>query len=811
MTSPLSDDERALLARRIDDFRNERFRGPLADWGPFLTGLNAGLRREALVALIANDLQVRWEGGERPLVEEYVVRFSELGPIDRFPAQLIVEEFRCRRTTGDAYDPAHYRKRFPVQFPEIQGQLETAAAASSTQGPPRWRKPSSVLRPAERRPRNRLPSPPRWCRVRRKRPGRCFSRCGHRSVPDRRRSSIADEYEYIRLLGRGVFGEVWLAKKRTSGIEKAIKVLMQPVEKDAGQRELRSLELIKNQRHPYLLSTEDFWVIDQRLHIVMELAECTLRNRLESCRAAGYPGIPEIELLGYIREAADGLDFLHSRHIVHRDVKPDNILILNGHAKVADFGLAWQQDQLQAPMKTFAGTPAYMAPEVWGKEGGPASDQYSLAVTYIEMRQGRPPFQGRQIEEMMSAHLDGAHAFEPFVQEEEREALTRALARCPEDRYPTCSAFIEELSLVMGVSRPGSGTRTYSGIVAATRRSQTAVETRADLKSNETILKTQAPTIAQALPPTRKKTKVAILAAVGIVAAAGGIWAAFGRGNGSTNGAASAGDGTSTKPATLADLQPGQTTDPQPGKTNELANQPILPARAHPDPSARIEGLVDRRRVYDWIVIPVAGEDVRFRLISGGQPPRPIAPFYMMESKVWNNLFRAGKALVPVASEQNGPDAPVTSVTVEEAANFARDVLGGKLPAPDEWDLAAGLYSERTRDEITRADGRPRVLLAKPEPTHGINVGTDLNRVGLRDMAGNGREWTRKLLMEKGERDIGDAPLVASDRVILRGRSYTFSRGLTFSILDYEQTNPQTQFATARSPYTSFRVVIPLK
>ncbi len=91
-----------------------------------------------------------------------------------------------------------------------------------------------------------------------------------------------------------------------------------------------------------------------------------------------------------------------------------------------------------------------------------------------------------------------------------------------------------------------------------------------------------------------------------------------------------------------------------------------------------------------------------------------------------------------------------------------------------------------------------------------MNAGTDINHFGLRDMAGNGREWTRMILMGAGEREIGPAPLTATDRIILRGWGYTLSRGLTFDMLKYEQTTPWAQFATVRSPYTSFRVKIPL-
>ncbi len=153
------------------------------------------------------------------------------------------------------------------------------------------------------------------------------------------------------------------SRKKPSGIEKAIKILLQAADRDAAQREFKSLELIKNLRHPYLLATEDFWIANNRLHVVMELADGTLRGRLKQHQADGLLGIPLEELFRYVSEAAEGLDYLHEQHITHRDVKPDNILLLHGHAKVADFGLARRQEQ-QTEAMSLAGTPAYMAPEV---------------------------------------------------------------------------------------------------------------------------------------------------------------------------------------------------------------------------------------------------------------------------------------------------------------------------------------------------------------------------------------------------------------------------------------------------------------
>ena len=204
------------------------------------------MRVPVLTELVILDLIHRWEHKERPEVEEYVARFPELGPIDKVPAQIIVEECRCRAKAGERYEVSRYRDRFPVQFPLIEKELNDV-------------KTSTVRGGGSGTVAGSVPA----------------AQSG--SVPSM--GSNADQYEMVSMLGRGVFGEVWLARKRTSGIEKAIKIVTQPADKEAAQRERRALELIKNLRHPYLLATEDFWVADHRLHIVMELADCTLRNR----------------------------------------------------------------------------------------------------------------------------------------------------------------------------------------------------------------------------------------------------------------------------------------------------------------------------------------------------------------------------------------------------------------------------------------------------------------------------------------------------------------------------------------------------
>jgi hypothetical protein len=804
MSSPLSDDERAQLSVRADEFHAALLRGVGSDWGPFLEGLPERMRRPVLVELVIIELIHRWEHRERPELEEYVARFPELGPIESVPHQLIVEEYRCRVKAGERYNIDRYRDRFPAQYPLIEKDLQgirTSTVGDAASGT------------------------------------RVTETGGAESGAAAGLGSAAEQYEMVKPLGRGVFGEVWLARKKTSGIEKAIKIVTQSEEKESSRRERRALELIKNLRHPYLLATEDFWISEHRLHIVMELADCTLRNRLEACREAGYHGIPEGELLGYIREAAEGLDFLHVKHVIHRDVKPDNILILHGHAKVADFGLAWQQDKTLAPMQTFAGTPAYMAPEIWGKEGGPGSDLYALAVTYVEMRQGRPPFKSLPIHEMMFAHLDGILDFEPFVREEEKAVLVKAMARMPEDRHATCMEFVSELSVALGLSVvPRSGVMSVPGsrVIAAPGSGQWrgGYDSGGSIAAGTVVghgthggggsgTVTELPRVPSPapVPPGTRRTKhrpfATLLAAaltlvlVGLLAAT--AWLLFGNGTtATTSGTTDTGVGGAEH--TLP-TPPPKTTQKD---TKQLSPDPVvLPhAKAGPAPNAKVQTLADGRRVYDWVVIPVGDEQVRFRLITPvGGPGVAMAAFYIMESKVWNGLYRSGGATPSAESEKNGPDAPVTGITADEAAIFARTVFGGILPTPTEWDHAAGLFVVTDRETVQRLGGQPRVRIAKPENTHGPNAGSDVSEFGLRDMAGNGREWTRSIQTKPDEpiREVtGDPPLAAKDSVILRGRNFTLSTGLTFSTLRYEQTTPQRQFASARSPYTSFRVIIPL-
>jgi formylglycine-generating enzyme required for sulfatase activity len=261
---------------------------------------------------------------------------------------------------------------------------------------------------------------------------------GNRYLP------VGGGYRLLRPLGRGQFGEVWQAEA-PGGVEVAVKIISRSLTEKETQRELRILQSIRRLRHHNLLGLQAFFPLDDRLVIVLELADGSLKGRLEECRNAGRDGIPPDELLAYTRETAEALDYLHSHKLHHRDIKPDNLLLLGNHVKVADLGLARLLDKHLLETASNAGTPLYTAPEVWKGQLSLHSDQYSLAVTYAYLRLGRPPYHCANAAQAMFAHLMGEPDLSP-LDDAEKQALLRGLAKEPLKRYETCADFVEALT-----------------------------------------------------------------------------------------------------------------------------------------------------------------------------------------------------------------------------------------------------------------------------------------------------------------------------------------------------------------------------
>ncbi len=250
-------------------------------------------------------------------------------------------------------------------------------------------------------------------------------------------------YTLRKRLGAGGYGEVWLADA-PGGLQKAIKLIYGSVDDSRAANELRSLERIRSVHHPFLLSLERIEIIDGKVIIVTELAESSLLDRFQNSRRQGSPGIPRNELLEFMRDSADALDFLAQKHsLQHLDVKPGNLLIIANHIKVADFGLV---KDLHDPNQSLVNglTPTYSAPEVFDGRPDFRSDQYSLAIVYMEMLTGRVPFNGRNPGELARQHLSQAPVLEPLPPAD-RSIVMRALSKNPLDRYATCRQFVDQL------------------------------------------------------------------------------------------------------------------------------------------------------------------------------------------------------------------------------------------------------------------------------------------------------------------------------------------------------------------------------
>jgi eukaryotic-like serine/threonine-protein kinase len=249
-------------------------------------------------------------------------------------------------------------------------------------------------------------------------------------------------YRLLRLLGRGGFGEVWKCEA-PGRLHKAIKFV------PGGNQlrtELAAFEHMRTIRHPYLMTLERVDLVAGELVMVMELADGQVNDRFRACVKDGLRGIPRDELLGYLEEAAEALDYLSNRYrLQHLDVKPENLLLLAGHVKMGDYGLVRPADQAQATSAPHLGfTPRYAAPEVLSGEVDHRSDQYSLALVFVELLTGVFPFSGTTAQQVMVQHITAVPDL-AALPAHDREVALRALSKQPAARFASSSEFIRAL------------------------------------------------------------------------------------------------------------------------------------------------------------------------------------------------------------------------------------------------------------------------------------------------------------------------------------------------------------------------------
>jgi serine/threonine-protein kinase len=263
---------------------------------------------------------------------------------------------------------------------------------------------------------------------------------------------LADRYLIERELGRGGMAFVYLARDRRYERQVAIKVLDPDIATAVGaERFLREIRITAQLQHPHIVPLLDSAEAGNLLYAVMPFVEGeSLRDRLMV-----QARLPVTEAVAIAWEVADALDYAHRRGVVHRDIKPENILVSNGHALVADFGIARAVGLAGGATLTGVGFPigtaAYMSPEQ-ATAASPVdgrSDIYSLGCVLYEMIAGRMAFAGPSLKSVLTQQLTVdpplVHISRPDVPPALIAIVRRCLMKQPEDRYQTAGELAEDL------------------------------------------------------------------------------------------------------------------------------------------------------------------------------------------------------------------------------------------------------------------------------------------------------------------------------------------------------------------------------
>ncbi|XP_063815097.1 aurora kinase A [Pseudophryne corroboree] len=250
----------------------------------------------------------------------------------------------------------------------------------------------------------------------------------------KRKQWCLDDFEIGRPLGKGKFGNVYLAREKESKFILALKVLFKSqLEKGGVEHQLRrEVEIQSHLRHPNILRLYGYFHDATRVYLILDYApRGELYRELQRCSR-----FDDQRSATYITELADALLYCHSKNVIHRDIKPENLLLgSNGELKIADFG--WSVHAPSSRRTTLCGTLDYLPPEmIEGRMHDEKVDLWSLGVLCYEFLVGKPPFEAETHQETYRRISKVEFQFPPYVSEGARDLVSRLLKHNPNHRLP---------------------------------------------------------------------------------------------------------------------------------------------------------------------------------------------------------------------------------------------------------------------------------------------------------------------------------------------------------------------------------------
>lgn len=250
-------------------------------------------------------------------------------------------------------------------------------------------------------------------------------------------------YTLIKRIGRGSFGEVWLAERRAKFVTTKVAVKL-PLEEQVDVEEIKSEAVLWEQAsgHPNILPIIDADEYDGQIVIVSEYApDGSLDQLLQKTGILPTKNVVEL-VIGIL----SGLEFLHSRKIIHRDLKPANILLQGETPRLADFGISRVMKTTNVS-ENISGTPAYMAPEAFDRKRTAQTDIWSVGVILYQMLKGSLPFPHRNLTDMFGAIVrDEPEPLPDSAPQALRQIVLKSLAKEPGKRYQTAREMRDKLS-----------------------------------------------------------------------------------------------------------------------------------------------------------------------------------------------------------------------------------------------------------------------------------------------------------------------------------------------------------------------------